>query len=405
MNKLILLLACLGGMAMARADELPVHQLKSLSSDEFSDLQFLKPLLAGKRVVQLGESGHGVAEFDLVKVRLIKFLHQQLGYDVVAFESSLPQCYAADQSLATATAADSMRACIFPQWRMAEVLPLFDYLRVVRQSGQRLTLAGFDVQPSSASERGGTRLRAMLGALGSPLRAGIDANEAMLDLGIRNSASIAENAERLERFYGNTATALTDGAVALSSAGFAREDVAVALKSAQSRVHLTRQFASAGSNRTASAEARDIGMAENIDFLLDTLYPGRKVIVWAHNAHIAYTRPAGMYRSMGMQLAERRKSEIYSIGLYMGRGEAANNDNSHYPVAAPPAASMESVLARETSSYVFVDFSRAKTTPATIWMFAPIVAREWGRLPTMIVPAATFDAVLYIDTVTPPGKL
>lgn len=36
----------------------------------------------------LGEASHGVAESNWAKVRLIKFLHQQLGFDVVAFESS-----------------------------------------------------------------------------------------------------------------------------------------------------------------------------------------------------------------------------------------------------------------------------------------------------------------------------
>ena len=47
--------------------------------------------------MQLGESGHGVAEFNHAKVRLIKFLHQQMGFDVIAFESGLFECFNADR--------------------------------------------------------------------------------------------------------------------------------------------------------------------------------------------------------------------------------------------------------------------------------------------------------------------
>ena len=62
--------------AWVRANARPV---RSLGARETSDLAFLAPLLAGKRVVQLGESGHGVREFDLAKVRLIRHLHEALG--------------------------------------------------------------------------------------------------------------------------------------------------------------------------------------------------------------------------------------------------------------------------------------------------------------------------------------
>lgn len=57
--------------------------------DSFQDLEMLKPLLQDKRFVFLGESSHGVAEFNLAKTRLIQFLHQELGYNVLAFESGL----------------------------------------------------------------------------------------------------------------------------------------------------------------------------------------------------------------------------------------------------------------------------------------------------------------------------
>ena len=58
-------------------------------TNQYKDLAMLKPLLHDKRIVFLGESSHGVAEFNLAKTRLIQFLHQEMGYNVLAFESGL----------------------------------------------------------------------------------------------------------------------------------------------------------------------------------------------------------------------------------------------------------------------------------------------------------------------------
>lgn len=60
-----------------------------IEQGKFSDLDMLIPLLADKRIVYLGENSHGVAEFSLVKTRMIQYLHQTLGYNIVAFESGL----------------------------------------------------------------------------------------------------------------------------------------------------------------------------------------------------------------------------------------------------------------------------------------------------------------------------
>jgi hypothetical protein len=66
--------------------------LRSLSAARYEDLKFLDDRLSGVRLVQLGESGHGVREFSQAKIRLIKYLHEHLGFDVIAFESGLYEC-------------------------------------------------------------------------------------------------------------------------------------------------------------------------------------------------------------------------------------------------------------------------------------------------------------------------
>jgi len=110
--------------AWVRAHARPI---RSLGAADFADLRFFAPLLAGKRIVQLGESAHGVAEFSMAKVRLIKYMHEELGYDVIAFESSTFECERAQRNVTALSPLELMRACIFGVWHSAETLPLFEY--------------------------------------------------------------------------------------------------------------------------------------------------------------------------------------------------------------------------------------------------------------------------------------
>jgi erythromycin esterase len=116
------------------------------SDTDFSDLQFLKPLIGQKRVVQLGESAHGTAEFSSVKTRLIKFLHQEMGFEVVAFESGLFDCFRANERMDFRSAAQAMRACTAGVWNTTEVLALFEHIKSSRSTPRPLFLAGFDIQ-------------------------------------------------------------------------------------------------------------------------------------------------------------------------------------------------------------------------------------------------------------------
>jgi hypothetical protein len=64
-------------------------EIISLDSGDFTDLDFLVDLLKNKKYVFIGESSHETAEQYILKTRLVKFLHQQLGFNVLAFEHQL----------------------------------------------------------------------------------------------------------------------------------------------------------------------------------------------------------------------------------------------------------------------------------------------------------------------------
>lgn len=377
------------------------HAIRSLWSDDFSDLHFLKPLLAGKRVVQLGESSHGVAEFNWMKVRLIKFLHQEMGFDVLAFESSLTECDGANKSIAEKSPRAVMAGCIFAVWHTEEVVPLFEYLQAARKTDKQLALAGFDTQDSAANNRYlvGEMVR-MLSAVPSPLASKV----ADMQSKLRRPMS-TETRKELEAFYAEVANTLQMHRANLREKFSSRpEEVDLAIQEARSRVLYTRQLA-AGFGPEGTT-ARELGMADNLDFVLDVLYPKRKVIVWAHNFHITYQNAAvDAPKTMGVLVGERRRLELYTIGLFMGRGVGTFNDRSLHEIRPPERDSLEAIMANAGRKMSFVNFANVKTAPGSDWITRELNARDWGMTPLKVTPQKMFDAVIYIDTVTPPAYL
>lgn len=371
------------------------HPIRSLFSDDFSDLAFLKPVLGDRRVIQLGESSHGIAEFNWMKVRLIKYLHEELGFDVIAFESSMTDCDAAGEAAAKESPENTMRACVFAVWRTDEVLDLFDYLHKTQASPRPLRLTGFDIQPSGSPSATSGRFRTMLEIL----------DPAAVPVLLRHEAALVkitkENADGLLAYYtGLLRTLEQNRARLLAHVKDHPTWVDLAIVEARSRIALVRMRSLP---MEESNVVRDRAMADNLDFVLDKLYPKQKVMVWAHNGHISYApESSGGWKPMGAWLAERRRSDVYTLGLYMGRGAGATNRRQVYPIAPPAAESFEAILANGGYKMSLIDFSRQQDNPDAAWLHTSLEARTWGVNPVKLVPTNSYDGVLYIDTVTSP---
>jgi len=101
--------------------------IRSLTSENFSDLQCLKYYLMNKDLVALGESCHGTKQYSQIKVRLIKFLHEEMGFDVIAFESGLYECFYTNENIQELSGLDAIKNSIFYYvWGTPDVLDLFD---------------------------------------------------------------------------------------------------------------------------------------------------------------------------------------------------------------------------------------------------------------------------------------
>jgi erythromycin esterase len=137
-------------VAWLRTNQVPLRTIDPTDAN-FEDLRPLKQSIGNSRVVMLGEQSHrDGATFD-AKTRLIRFLHEQMGFNVLAFESGLYDCEVGNTMLMQGRpAADALNSSIFGIWAKGEkMVPLFDYLAATTKTAHPLVLTGFDIQFSS----------------------------------------------------------------------------------------------------------------------------------------------------------------------------------------------------------------------------------------------------------------
>ena len=352
--------------------------------------------------MQLGESAHGVAEFNWMKTRLIKFLHQEMGFEVIAMEASMTAADAAYANLDKTSALEAMRSSQFGTLATDETLDLFNYLKQGAAGKPRLMLAGFDNQDSGylGHQNIIDRFKSMLTVVAPQLAGQVDGTEEKLNALLNKQIPVTAASELPEHYKLIADTLLKNRATLAKQ--FPAYMVDMTIQEARSRLTFSQQLAFPPMSNE-STEMRDQRMAENLNFLADTVYPQKKIIVWAHNFHIANDWADKTHaKTMGVWMAEKRRKEIYTIGLYMGRGVLGNYGKESYTeIATPPAGNMESILENGRLKMNFVDFSLAKPDASNSWMFTPGYARYWGMTPEAIIPAKAYDAVIYIDSVTP----
>ena len=106
------------GFAQAQAPTpLPTHAVRSINptDTDFRDLEFLKTEIGPARVVMLGEPSHGEGNVFGAKIRLLRFLHEQLGFTTVAFKSGFYDLHKAQQALDEGKSAqEALGNSVFP---------------------------------------------------------------------------------------------------------------------------------------------------------------------------------------------------------------------------------------------------------------------------------------------------
>jgi erythromycin esterase-like protein len=375
-----------------------------------TDLAPLRGIVGNARFVALGESTHASRGFNQAKLRMIRYMVEELGYRALAFES--PWLEARVTANYVATCSGSPEAAIrglFRIWRDEIVRDLLYWLCEYnrRNPADPVIFYGFDIQEPWASAPAvlqfiaqaspadtvrAVPLRRCLGAAypndtfflsdewrdHAAGRRDTEAHEACIAALDATEAWVAGNRAQLE-------SATSPGTVEEARLSL------VALRAWQLQVWVPDP---------GGYQARDFGMAELARRLQALHAPGRKTMIWAWNWHIArrYEEMRGFdddsttlvprqtARAMGSFMHDALGADYVTIGLI---GYDVNQPFGIRPPLQTHPRSVERRLYQLNQPLLLVDLRQPLPDvlpPGETYR----ISQEWGD------PYRQFDAVVYM---------
>ena len=380
----------------------------------FDDLAPIARMVAGARLVALGEATHGTREFSQLKHRLLEYLVTRLGFSVFLMEAGVGDASALDDYIVNGKgdARSALGAAVYRIWDTEELLAMVEWMRAwnADPAHTKLRFYGVDVQSPS------TGLPILLAYLDR-----VDPTQAARARGYL--APVREYLGR--RDYGKlsaaTRAALHDGLRDLlarfdaqrtgwTKATSAREWL-VARKAADVIRQRTSSFAPPAGE--TEVDARDKGMAENAAWVLEDLEPGARGVLWAHDMHIARDGYDGVI-SVGQRLAARYGKSYVALGFAWNQGgfrALEYGGPEVHEVGADAPGGFGATFASLGLPLAAIDLRGARGA-VRAWFAAPHRTREIGALFTteehmdaVVRLSGSFDAVLFIDQTTPARRL
>ncbi|MFA8300849.1 MAG: erythromycin esterase family protein [Hyphomicrobiales bacterium] len=334
-NLIYILLLLLPVISFSQNVPTPIKSIDSKNTD-FTDLQFLKEHLKGKTIVGLGEQSHLDGTSFIAKIRLVKFLHEEMGFNVIAFESGLYDCTNANNSIDTATDLHPyLFESIFGVWRNKEMKELSDYLHKCRETNNPLYLTGFDHQFVGKWAR---------------LNLYKDLTEYIQDVNEQTNTTIEYHPKKLEKAL-------------IKLAIYSNHDKKLRKKDTCILYHITNQLLRNTKNINSpkanywrrvlnsiqtdyridyyfkgypfieriyrSGMIRDSIMYDNLDYIIKDQYKDQKIILWAANLHLR--KNVALMESdkngsivkdknLGVYIRDNYKDKYYFLGITSYKG-------------------------------------------------------------------------------------
>ena len=382
----------------------------------------LKRILTNVKVIGLGEITHEDGATLEAKVKLVQYLHEELGFNVLAFESSFCGGWLANEAIKNGESLwASAKNC--PGWNLSEyAYEIFEYARDSHQTDNPLIIAGFDNEKLPTAVSNIQNLVAMCQTwTGYQLS---EADAADIDsliqavggaIGNQYAKSITYRARQNAR---QQIEALLS-AIVEQEARLVADHSAEKVKMAQFALRsflLSEKESVAGAFRNI---ARDKHMFDRFRWLKEEIYPDEKIIIWAASAHlmrngIAITRKEAPgsygfypYYQMGDYLYEHYRDELYTIAFTTSEGSYG----TVYPeghkwkayeevkaVEPPIAQSFEAIAEATNADFLFCDLQHV---PATSWLARPFVAYPFGFVEDRAVWSSIVDGIFFIKVMKP----
>ncbi|GAA0814131.1 erythromycin esterase family protein [Colwellia asteriadis] len=296
-----------------------VNKVDIKRTDNFDDLAPFGEAISDKRIVFIDELTHGEQEGFALKSRIVQYLHQHQGFEVLLLESGLFDVQQIWQNKKTAIKKSAPGNIFYMYASDESFIELFDYIDSKREDNPPLVLAGFDGRLSGELSRQHavnfieTQSKKFLShaAVPSTINSSID-----LKFDWRFYKRYSQ--EIIERQSSLTDKNLQDNYIKQSYWLYDQlnniNTLETGYESAQyvaRLIHGIIRIAEVmwGSRRH---DEHDLPMADNVQWLIDHAYPNKKVIVWGHYIHLNRQGAfQSRYDNLGSLLDKRYADEIY----------------------------------------------------------------------------------------------
>ena len=376
-----------GHVNWVRQQAIPLSTV--LAGSGFADLQPLKNVIGDARIVSLGEATHGTKEFFQMKHRLLELLVTEMGFTHFSIEANMPETQKVNEYVLTGQGdpAELLEGMLFWTWNTQEVLDMILWVRAYNASGRGpVQFTGFDGQYATGAVN---NVQAFLAAADPAYLATIT--------GTLDRFRVADRTRRVTAADLAGARGLFDHMSGRRSnylASHSAEQVDWMIQNARIIVQVFEMI--------TGVTPRDQSMAENVGWILDHAPASSKIVLWAHNGHVA--KAPGW---MGEYLDERYGDDMYVLGFTLGNGRynaRGPQGLTSYEVHPPVQGSLESLFQASGLPMFLLDL-RYNSGPAT-WFREPRLLQSHGAVAfhcsfTPKIASEEFDGLIWIDPTSP----
>ncbi len=390
---------------------------------DFEDLENLQTLLSDVRVVALGEPSHNDGGVFLAKTRLIKFLHQEMGFNVLAFENDFYALDKAWQKVRNGNDASlEIRKNLYWMWgESKQVKPLLDYIDQSKYLNP-LIVTGFDFRVTAlanSKEHFLVELDSVLSMLSRSYIhskryvkfkkdfAQIMEKEYLHGLSHHDEIQLLNEIRSIKELFIRRKSTEIIKPIGIGFNYWFQlvSNIEVFCKNAFSYTFenggkLLNKYGNKNGN------LRDKQMGENAIWLVNHRFPKEKVILWGATYHFCRNLNrtdsidmGGDYskkKTMGDVLWKVLEDDMFTIGFTAYRGKKGNQYEGNSDIGVASQGSMEYLL--KDFQYAFLAFPEFRNNPNSP---TNIEMRLLGYLGKKSNWADHLDAIFFINDMTP----
>ena len=388
----------------------------------WEDLRPTGEIIGDARIVSLGEPTHGNREVFQLKHRMIEYLVSEMGFHVFALECPFGEAFDVNRYVLDGIGdpEKALAAIYYWTWDTQEVLELLKWLRAYNADPaheKKVKFYGFDPQDP---ERAARVMLAHLARVDPELAEKVNPELGILQVPFSNP-EIAGRRQYIPQEY----DALSLQEIRRVMRAFDLNKDRYIAASSPSEWTIARQHArqvemyiDQNTNDGQNYKPlRELGQAENIKWITDQEGEEAKVIVWAHNIHVANASIQG-FDLMGAHLRRWYGDQLKIFGLFFNQGgfkaldvDMPSRGMYDFSVGPAPKGTLEYLMASAGLTHAVVDLHQLpEKGPVRDWFHQKHPSRHSGggyqeNKPEEYLRSYTlaeaFDALVYLDATTP----